>query len=264
VARIENQKPFGILAGYEVMSMQESEGGPKHRDQDPATEAFGGASPTFDPPGRHARPPGGLALAWLAGFTAINIGIWVLGLLYLEFGAIRVRRIVAEEIDFVKAGSRTKCRIGFNSNDGNCCISLFADDKCLLVAGINATTDSPHVTFYDKSGRARLESTVVNVPDRAGKRPDDGSKGASGMLSVFGARGQLGLQLGVSPDDKASLRLNDSLGRCVVALEEKVAGNPDLWIRDGAGDHSIHAGITTTGPSITVYEGTSPLGRLPK
>jgi hypothetical protein len=244
--------------------MQESDGGTKHRNQGPGAEEFGGASPTFDPTGRDAKPPRELALAWLAAFTAINIGIWVLGLLYLEFGAIRVRRIVAEEIDFVKAGSRTKCRIGYNSNDGDCCISFFADDKCLLVAGISATTDSPHVTLYDASGRARLQSTVMNVLDKAGKPPDDGSKGPSGMLSVFGTRGQLGLQLGVSPDDKASLRLNDSLGRCVVALEEKVAGNPDLWIRDGAGDHSIHAEITTAGPSITVYKGTSPLGRLPK
>jgi hypothetical protein len=243
--------------------MQESEDEPKHRDQGPGIEEIGGASRTFGPRGRHAEPPGGLALAWLASFTAINIGIWVLGLLYLEFGTLRVRRIVAEEIDFVKAGSRTKCRIGYNSNDGNCSMSFFADDKCLLVAGINSKIDSPHVTFYDTNGRARLQSTLMNALDQTGKPPDGGPKGASGMLSVFGTRGQLGLQLGVSPDDKASLRLNDSLGRCVVSLEEKVPGNPDLWIRDGAGAHSIHAAITTTGPSITVYDGTSPLGRLP-
>jgi hypothetical protein len=176
---------------------------------------------------------------------------------------INANTIHTEEIRVSKLGANSECIIGFDTRDNSPFVSLYHNGRCALMLGVSSKTEDPRMTFFDHDEQPRMTLRLVN-----GTREDPSSPGgrvrtASSQITLWNPKDELRLFVALRSNGDPEIGLNDRVGRRIAALEISPEGKPFLAITDPATGKGVRAGISPTGPDVTITDGDVPTHRFP-
>ena len=164
-------------------------------------------------------------LSLLVAVLGVYFVVTVLYFVQQMGSVIHTKTIYAQEPIISRSDSLSYCRIGYHPRDDVPVMSFHNRDKNLLTLGIN-WDGGTKMTFFDRNGKARLNAGVSLRPEGGGPHPTHGINDETGIIGIFGSTGKLGLELGLSFDDRPSIRLNNQPGKCVAALKRPETASP--------------------------------------